>query len=70
MNETMTKLVVSTLVALLASTVKNPQSEKARRLRAYVEQAHEATGQFLLLVPVADEGGGNARIRQPDHRGV
>lgn len=47
---------VETLIAivteLLAETVRNPQSDKARALRGYVVKLHEATGNFLSRVYV------------------
>ncbi|MEW6129581.1 MAG: hypothetical protein AB1757_21250 [Acidobacteriota bacterium] len=49
----MTSILISTLISLLASTVKNPRSEKAKKLRSTVEKLHEATEQFLAQVPEA-----------------
>ena len=48
MNEFVIKLAVSTLVTILASTIKNPKSENARKLRKYVLQVHDASHQFLI----------------------
>ncbi len=47
MNEMVIKLAVSTLVTILASTIKNPKSAQARKLRKYVGQVHEVSHQFL-----------------------
>ena len=49
------KLAVSTLVTILASAIKNPNSKRAQTLRRYVQTAHEATGSFLAAVPDPEE---------------
>ena len=48
MNDMVLKLAVSTLVTILASTIKNPNSARARKIRKYVEQTHDAAHQFLV----------------------
>lgn len=53
MTEILVKTLVATLVGILSSTVKNPRSDSARRLRKYVQTVNEATGQFLEQVPEA-----------------
>ena len=55
MSETLIRVAISTLVAALASTVKNPRSAKAKRLRKYVLMANEATTEFLEAVPAPEE---------------
>lgn len=52
MNEVVVKLAVSTLVTILASTIKNPNSANARRLRKYVAQVHDAAHQFLVATAI------------------
>lgn len=39
--------LISFVVELLSSRVKNPGSEKAYRLRAFVRKLHDASEQFL-----------------------
>lgn len=52
MNDVVLKLAVATVVTILAGTVKNPKSARARKLRKYVQQAHDATHEFLAATAV------------------
>jgi hypothetical protein len=40
-------LVIHVVIGVLASTVKNPTSARAVRLRAIVQELHDATEEFL-----------------------
>jgi len=42
--------IVSFIVTYLATTVKNPKSDQARKLLSVAKRLHAATGQFILEV--------------------
>lgn len=49
-NQALLTVVISLIVAQLAATVKNPQSDRSQGLILAVEQLHGATHQFLTQV--------------------
>ena len=42
--------LIEIVIELLATTVKNPRSDGARRIRRVVAELHDATGEFLNKV--------------------
>jgi hypothetical protein len=47
MNSFYIQLIVHTLIGILASLVKNPNSARAQQLRGIVQEVHDATEEFL-----------------------
>jgi len=41
------QMVIHIVIGALATTVKNPSSSRAQRLRVYVQELHDATEEFL-----------------------
>lgn len=46
-----TQAVISLAISFLSSTIKNPRSEKAKKVRASVQKLNDATEEFLAQVP-------------------
>ena len=50
LNMFKTDMLIEFVVDLLAGFIKNPDSDKARRIRSVVEKLHNATAEFLERV--------------------
>lgn len=42
------QIIIHTVIGILASTVKNPSSSRAQRIRVYVQEMVDAGHEFLV----------------------